>query len=782
MADIIVLAFTAIKSCITGINDAIVQYKCSNVYILKFYQDISTLQNISDKFIGCEVDQNINKNLQGLLVLIKEIEIWITEFCKKHFFSKLFLSSFHKYQMNNFYFRIDEIKCNLGFDIKIENFKSHKKLNDQINNLLENFKKNPSDYEKIKDLLKYQEQLFELKLENYNNSIEDIDKKHKELDDKNKENNDEFIKLKEEIQMIKNNTQSFELEKLKIELELEKVKLEKFKIELNMKNQINQKCLINQSTQTKSTKTQIQSIQTNTITDNNFKNDDASQQHIENIDKTSSCKGKVITRPLDNPKVITINNGKIFDYMNVIRIYNELNNLKLLLETTNNVDINKIHSILISYCKDTFNNFILTPIISKNKIYLEQMEKDLSTANNIRWYIDTYLNKILKSLEKYLQDEYFEDGDYNKYLQYHIHSLKEDDPTLKDTLLKLYKDKNIKHILGYHFDDKTHIDKINNPENSSWAKNWFLQSIESYRYNMDIDYHMDHILYLKNIGIKLYTLRHHYTNEFKDDYSAIEAKNILLSFIDVLKMRRILNKILINNNCDFTIDQMKNYLENGPIGNIHIYTSSILQGIRKYIYSKEHPYFILNDIEYLRKLYMELENKSINNENDCKDLIKYILISPETKIMLDGNFNGGYGTNHYYNYDKEKDEVIFDYHANPSELMKTIMYFILSKYLYYNEEDMRYLNEFCNEIEKYEDKKCLECVNILNSFMEDQRKRFALQLATHNNYFLTYHEFNKNKNRICYNNFIPSIINSIKVYIENKEINDSKNHTMKLQH
>lgn len=60
MADIIVLAFTAIKSCITGINDSIVQYKCSNVCKIN--------NNMIDEVLEIELDLKYHrKPLKPLL-------------------------------------------------------------------------------------------------------------------------------------------------------------------------------------------------------------------------------------------------------------------------------------------------------------------------------------------------------------------------------------------------------------------------------------------------------------------------------------------------------------------------------------------------------------------------------------------------------------------------------------------------------------------------------------------------------------------------------------------
>jgi hypothetical protein len=193
---VINLAIGGIISTIYYIKECVELYKIRNENVLELHREIQNLSPCVHNLMLCPHDTSLNGNIQRLAILIAEIHIWIKKFGQMHCLTHFFFSISHKTEITEFYLEIQNIKMNLGFNLKIGNFQSQSKLNQQMDDLLESLKQNES-YTKIKELYETQKDLYESKLLNHKAFIEEMDQRHNALI---QEHNIEIQKLEIQIQ------------------------------------------------------------------------------------------------------------------------------------------------------------------------------------------------------------------------------------------------------------------------------------------------------------------------------------------------------------------------------------------------------------------------------------------------------------------------------------------------------------------------------------------------------------------------------------------------------
>ncbi len=195
---VINLAIGGIISTIYYIKECVELYKIRNENVLELHREIQNLSPCVHNLMLCPHDTSLNGNIQRLAILIAEIHIWIKKFGQMHSVKHFFFSLSHKTEITEFYLEIQNIKMNLGFNLKIGNFQSQSKLNQQMDDLLESLRQNES-YTKIKELYETQKDLYESKLLNQKAFIEEMGQRHNALI---QEHYIEIEKLKTQIEKL----------------------------------------------------------------------------------------------------------------------------------------------------------------------------------------------------------------------------------------------------------------------------------------------------------------------------------------------------------------------------------------------------------------------------------------------------------------------------------------------------------------------------------------------------------------------------------------------------
>lgn len=167
---------TGIK-CITSL---IQEYNLRNENVLSLHREILLMRPCIENLKFSSLNSGIHSRLQRLIVLIEEIKIWLEMFAAKSSIRHFFFALIHKKEINKFYIRIQEIKMEMGFEMKVDSYHHQNSLCQQISLLLEKLNFNV-EIDKIMELVEYQRQMYEIKLEAHLQIIKDIDSKYTTL-------------------------------------------------------------------------------------------------------------------------------------------------------------------------------------------------------------------------------------------------------------------------------------------------------------------------------------------------------------------------------------------------------------------------------------------------------------------------------------------------------------------------------------------------------------------------------------------------------------------------
>lgn len=188
--------------CITSL---IQEYNLRNDSVLSLHREILLLRPCIENLKLSSLNSGIHNRLQRLILLIDEIKIWLEMFATKSTLRHFFFALIHKKEINKFYIRIQEIKMEMGFEMKVDSFYHQTKLYDQINVLMEKLNYN-NDIEKIKQLLDFQKQIYEMKLDNHLMIVQNVDLKYTKLVSEYESELDEMkqvsLKMQEKIKLM----------------------------------------------------------------------------------------------------------------------------------------------------------------------------------------------------------------------------------------------------------------------------------------------------------------------------------------------------------------------------------------------------------------------------------------------------------------------------------------------------------------------------------------------------------------------------------------------------
>jgi hypothetical protein len=193
-------------SGIALISANIEEYEIRHKKVLELHSEILMMQPFISTLTQSPEESGIHNRLQRLLVLLEEIRIWVEGFGRKSKLKQFFLALSHKKEIHLFYSRIQELKRELGFEMKVGNFKAQQQLNQQISELVSGIESaaltgnSVANIEQIKHLLDLQQKLCDLKLENQMTYITNMDQR---LNILFKEYECEMDVLKEEMNKIK---------------------------------------------------------------------------------------------------------------------------------------------------------------------------------------------------------------------------------------------------------------------------------------------------------------------------------------------------------------------------------------------------------------------------------------------------------------------------------------------------------------------------------------------------------------------------------------------------
>jgi hypothetical protein len=222
------LTIGSIISGIGLIGVSIEEYNLKNERILELQREIQMISPFIQNLQTSPPQLGIHGRLQKLAILLQQIKSWITSIGQMSKLKHFFFAISHKKQMNKYYLEIKEIKMELGFEMRVGNFQSQTKLNQQMDDLLENMKQNSSaeDYEKIKLLFDTQRDLYDTKLQAHKDFIQEMDLKFNELI---QEHDIEIEKLKCQVQ-----DHQYEIESLKTKIQELKSRMDQ--VEFNYEN------------------------------------------------------------------------------------------------------------------------------------------------------------------------------------------------------------------------------------------------------------------------------------------------------------------------------------------------------------------------------------------------------------------------------------------------------------------------------------------------------------------------------------------------------------------
>ncbi len=185
-----------IISGIAVIADSIDEYNLKNERILELHREIQMIHPFMKDLQTCSQQVGVHGRLHKLAILLQQIKSWIHSVGKMSKLKHFVFAISHSKQMSKFYIAIKEIKMELGFEMRVGNFQSQTKLNQQMDDLLASLKQS-KDYEKIKLLFDTQRDLNDAKLQAHKDFIQEMDLKFNDLI---QEHDFEIEKLKCQVQ------------------------------------------------------------------------------------------------------------------------------------------------------------------------------------------------------------------------------------------------------------------------------------------------------------------------------------------------------------------------------------------------------------------------------------------------------------------------------------------------------------------------------------------------------------------------------------------------------
>jgi hypothetical protein len=132
----------SILSVIGYIGASVKEYNLKNDKILELQLEIHMITPFIQNLQLSPPQLGIHGRLQKLAILLQQIKSWISSIGQMSKFKHLLFAISHKKQMSKYYLDIEEIKMELGFEMRVGNFQSQTKLNQQMDDILENMKKN----------------------------------------------------------------------------------------------------------------------------------------------------------------------------------------------------------------------------------------------------------------------------------------------------------------------------------------------------------------------------------------------------------------------------------------------------------------------------------------------------------------------------------------------------------------------------------------------------------------------------------------------------------------
>lgn len=165
---------------IKSISTLISEYNLRNENVLSLHREILNLRPCIENLKVSMSNSGVHNRLQRLLILMEEIKIWLEVFATKSCLRHFFFALIHKKEINKFYIRIQELKMEMGFEMKVDSHLYQQKLSMQLDELMEKLKSN-IDYEQIKELIELQKNIYEMKFENHLSIIQNVDLKYSKL-------------------------------------------------------------------------------------------------------------------------------------------------------------------------------------------------------------------------------------------------------------------------------------------------------------------------------------------------------------------------------------------------------------------------------------------------------------------------------------------------------------------------------------------------------------------------------------------------------------------------
>jgi hypothetical protein len=173
-------SISILVGAIKGITTLIEEFNLRNESILSLHREILQLRPCIENLQKSADTSGVHNRIQRMVVLLEEIKIWMEVFASKSTLTHFFCALGHKKEINRFYIRIQELKMEMGFEMKVDAHLYQAKLVAQMQELIDSLRGNV-DFEKMNAVVEYQRRVYEMKLENHLGIIQDIDLKYSRL-------------------------------------------------------------------------------------------------------------------------------------------------------------------------------------------------------------------------------------------------------------------------------------------------------------------------------------------------------------------------------------------------------------------------------------------------------------------------------------------------------------------------------------------------------------------------------------------------------------------------
>lgn len=173
-------SISILVGAIKGITMLIEEFNLRNESILSLHREILQLRPCIENLQKSADTSGVHNRIQRMVVLLEEIKIWMEVFASKSTLTHFFCALGHKKEINRFYIRIQELKMEMGFEMKVDAHLYQARLVAQMQELIDSLRGN-ADFEKMNAVVEYQRRVYEMKLENHLGIIQDIDLKYSRL-------------------------------------------------------------------------------------------------------------------------------------------------------------------------------------------------------------------------------------------------------------------------------------------------------------------------------------------------------------------------------------------------------------------------------------------------------------------------------------------------------------------------------------------------------------------------------------------------------------------------